>query len=266
MKKILSLIFIVFIGCAAVYSAPPSRFPSGVNNSSPNGPYADIPIPVFIDLEYMMDDFNGSDYMISWVTDITATDLDFTTSQAQVLYSTPSIMELNPGSPLGDMVTITSKKQTYSIEYGKKSWFGSRVKISDPTTASMATYNAYPGIVIGLLSDATTALPYEQNYGVYFSSMNDRQLDFNVAINKATIDIANLTEYTRNTWTDIAFYYNGLDEIKVYVDGVARNTHSVSSSLSIPSAQALYMAAGIRNTTADTGILDIDYIMYAKER
>lgn len=265
-KQFLYIVILSFCAFGISYAQQVTRFPNGVTNVNGNSPFSDIPVPIFINLEYMMDDFNGSDYSISWATDITATDVDFATSQAQVLYSTPSIMELNPGSPLGDNVVINSKKQTYSVEYGKKSWFGARVKINHPTSASVVGYNGYSAVVVGLLSDAATALPYEQNYGVYFSSMNDRQLDFSVAINTATMDIANLTKYTNNTWTDLAFYYNGLDEIKVYIDGVARGTHSVSSSFSIPNASPLTVAAGIRNTTADVGILDIDYLMYAKER
>jgi len=143
--------------------------------------------------------------------------------------------------------------ETFKFEPGKKLMFKARWKLND------ATQN---DAIIGLQITDTT--PLDATDGVIFRTDDgDTNLDFHVTKNSTSTSASAIGTLADDTYVVTAFYYNGVDAIKYYVDGVHVGTAAVTN---LPDDEELTVSFGIQNGEAAANTMSVDYILVAKER
>lgn len=142
--------------------------------------------------------------------------------------------------------------ESFKMVAGKKAWFKARFKVSDATQSDF---------VMGLQITDTTPLAVSD--GIWFQKDDgDTQLDFHVANSSAQTDQANVHTMADATYVEVAWYYNGDDEIQVFVDDAVVATVATTN---LPATE-LTVSFGIQNGEAVAKTMSIDYIFVAKER
>lgn len=143
--------------------------------------------------------------------------------------------------------------ETFKFAAGKKLWFKARLKISDATQSDF---------VMGLQITDTTPLAVSD--GVYFMKDDgDANLDCYVTKDGTSTTSTAASTLTSDTYAILAFYYNGVDAVEFYKDGVEIASLATTN---LPDDEELTISFGIQNGEAAAKILSIDYIYCAKER
>lgn len=143
-------------------------------------------------------------------------------------------------------------KQTFTFTAGKKLWFKTRFKISDATLADF---------IIGLQIRDTTPLAVSD--GVYlFKPTGAVSLKGYQDFNSAQV-ITTLADLANGTYVTAGFYFDGVSTISWFVNDamVARS----SAAVTLPTT-SLCVSFGHKNGEAVAKILNLDYILAAKER
>jgi len=143
--------------------------------------------------------------------------------------------------------------ESFLFETGKKLWFEARMKVSDATDSDW---------IVGLQITDTTPLAVTD--GVYFrKDDDDANIDF-VVIKDSTATTASAIAVNADaTYVRLSFYYDGVDEIVYFVDGV-RQGKSVTTNL--PDDEELTISFGVQNGEAVAKTMSVDYILAAKAR
>lgn len=143
--------------------------------------------------------------------------------------------------------------ESFLMAAGKKAWFKARFKVSDATQSDF---------VIGLQITDTT--PLDVSDGIFFQKDDgDANLDFHVEKNGTATSASAIATVADDTYITVGFYYDGVSEIKYYVDDVHKGT-SVTTNL--PDDEVLTVSFGIQNGEAAAKTMSVDYILAAKER
>lgn len=143
--------------------------------------------------------------------------------------------------------------ESFLFETGKKLWFEARLKVSDATQSDW---------VAGLQITDTTPLAVTD--GVYFRKDDgDANVDFVVVKDSTATTASAVTTNADDTYIRLSFYYNGVDEVVYFADGV-RLGSSVTTNL--PDDEVLTVSFGIQNGEAVAKTMSVDYILAAKER
>lgn len=143
--------------------------------------------------------------------------------------------------------------ESFKFVAGKKTWFKARFAVSDATQSDF---------VMGLQITDTT--PLAVNDGVYFRKDDgDALLDFVVTKDGTATTATGIHTVVDATYLVVGFYYNGVDEVKYYVDDVHLGT---SVTTNICDDEELTVSFGIQNGEAVAKTMSIDYILVAKER
>ena len=143
--------------------------------------------------------------------------------------------------------------ESISFETGKKVWYEIKFQTNDATQSD---------IVCGLQITDTT--PLDVSDGVFFLKA-DGAATVNLLVEKngtatTTASVATLVD---DTDIRLSYYYNGNDEIQVFVNG-AKVATSVTTNL--PDDEVMTISFGIQNGEAVAKTMTIDYIFAAKER
>lgn len=143
--------------------------------------------------------------------------------------------------------------ESFKFESGKKLWFKSRFKVSDATQSDF---------VVGL--QITDTSPLDVTDGVFFQKDDgDANLDFHVEKNNTATSSSAIATVTSDTYLTVSFYYNGVDNIAAYIDGVLKDNVAITN---LPDDEELTVSFGIQNGEAVAKTMSIDYILVAKER
>jgi hypothetical protein len=143
-------------------------------------------------------------------------------------------------------------KQTFTFTVGKKLWFKTRFKISDATLADF---------IIGLQVRDTTPLAVSD--GVYlFKPTGATTLKGYQDFNSAQV-ITSLAPLANGTYVTAGFYFDGVSSISWFVNDVMV---SRSSALVTLPTTSLCVSFCHKNGEAVAKILNLDYILAAKER
>jgi hypothetical protein len=156
----------------------------------------------------------------------------------------------------GDANYLQKTTEGFSFEAGKPMWFKARLKTSLLSTV----------IVVGLQVTDTT--PEDVTDGVYFlSTVTTGALTLYVRKDATTgSTTASAGTLVADTFTELAWYYDGKGNVEAFQDGVKVATVTgVTSSTYLPDATTT-ISFGIRTTTAAVKTLTIDYLFAAKAR
>lgn len=225
----------------------PARFPHGVTNVAPVSPLAQYGLPDPASWHTFFDDFdkyNAAD----WV--VTETGI-----ATQVLADEDGGVQLITNAAADNDASFSQLvPESFTFTAGKKLIFKARFRASEATQSDL---------IMGLqVRDIT---PLAVSDGVYFQKDDgDALLDFNVTNTSVTVSRLGVATLVNATYVEAAFYYNGKDEVQVYVDGnlVAA---ILTSTIAVPVTE-LTVSFGVQNGDAVARTMSVDYILVAKER
>lgn len=146
--------------------------------------------------------------------------------------------------------------ESFKFVSGKKMWFSARWTVGDATDS-----DAFIGLCIKTATDPVGTAPTD---GVFFRKDDgDANLDFVVTKNSTATTSSALSTITAATMIETSFYYNGVDNIAVYVDDVLKDNVAVTN---LPDDEILAVFFAIQNGAAAAKTMTVDYIFCAKER
>ena len=146
--------------------------------------------------------------------------------------------------------------ESFKFVSGKKLWFSARWTVGDATDS-----DAFIGLCIKTATDPVGTAPTD---GVFFRKDDgDANLDFVVTKNSTATTSSALSTITAATMIETSFYYNGVDNIAVYVDDVLKDNVAVTN---LPDDEILAVFFAIQNGAAAAKTMTVDYIFCAKER
>ena len=143
--------------------------------------------------------------------------------------------------------------ESFLMAAGKQAWFKAKLQVSDATQSDF---------VMGLQITDTTPLAVTD--GIYFQKDDgDTNIDFHVTKDSTSTDALAVGTLVAATDIVLGFYYNGVDEIQVFVDDVRVINVAVTN---LPDDEELTVSFGVQNGEAVAKTMTIDYILAAKER
>lgn len=223
-----------------------TRFPKGLTTAAKTAPMGEFILPDMTSAHVYMEDF---DYYTA--ADWTVTEVGVAT---QALADADGGRLLVTNAAADDNSSFQNKVgESFLFATGKKLWFDCLFQVSDATQSDF---------VIGLQITDTT--PLDVTDGVFFIKA-DGAATVDLLVEKDNVATTTASVATVVDATDIrlSFFYNGIDEITIFVDG-----EHVGSSVTtnLPDDEVLTISFGIQNGEAVAKTMTVDYIMAAKAR
>ena len=152
-----------------------------------------------------------------------------------------------------DRTFVQKVGESFLFQTGKELWFEARFKVSDATQSD---------VVIGL--QITDTSPLDVTDGVFFIKADgSASIGLRVEKNNTGTDTAGVATLADDTFVTLGYYYNGVDRIDAFVNGVYAKS-SVTTNL--VDDEELTVSFGIQNGEAVAKSMTIDYIMVSKQR
>lgn len=224
----------------------PTRYPNGVTTAKKTDPLGEFILPDYTKSHVYWEEF---DYYTAadWV--VTETGI-----ATQVLTDEDGGVLLVTNAAGDDDASFQQKVgESFLFETGKKLWFEARLKVNNAVETD---------VVMGLQITDTT--PLDVSDGVFFIKPDgDTTINFLVEKDNTATTTSDVGDMVNNTYIRLGFFYNGVDAIDIFVDGVQVDS-SVTTNL--PDDEELTISFGIQNGEASAQTLSVDYILAAKER
>ncbi len=227
----------------------PTRFPNGISSRRKPDPLYNYPALDPTDLHRFFDDFDTYT-AANWTATVTGTGTTALTAGDGGLLASATSGANN------DANYLQKTTEGFSFEAGKPMWFKARFKVSALTT------------VVNLGLQVTDTTPEDVTDGIYFLSTVTTGAVTLYVRKDATTGSTTGTGITlvADTYTEIAWYYDGKGNVEYYQDGALKGTITgVTSSTYLPDTTAT-VSFGIRTGTAAVKTLTIDYLLAAKAR
>lgn len=217
------------------------------------------PAQVGVVAEYFNDFFSAQGLS----TDCTDTiDWDFTIAEAGGGEAACALIDglggqvkfTNDGND-NDRIVVSKIGEAFKFTAGKKLWFRSRFLVSDADDV-----DAFVGLVIKTATDPAGTAPTD---GTWFQ-LTEGSATLTLKVSKnSTATSTNVGTVSDDTFLDVAYYYDGVSGIDIYLNGTYVAT-SVTTNLCDDEELAVFMA--IQNGAAGNDYLTVDYIYAAQER
>ena len=226
--------------------ATPARFPFGVTNSPVTSPFGQYGVPFPAAWHTYFNDFDHYTAAQWTVTLAGAGTQALTDEDGGVILLTNAAADDNS-------VFVQKVGESFKFVLGKKLIFAARLKVSDATQSDF---------VMGLQITDTTPLAVSD--GVFFQKDDgDAFLDFHVEKNGTASDATALATIVSDTYLEVAFYFNGKDEVQYFTNGIQRGTLPLTN---LVDDEELTVSYGVQNGEAVAKTMNVDYIFAAKER
>lgn len=150
----------------------------------------------------------------------------------------------------------SATRETFKVEAGKKAFFKARFKVSDATQSDFQ---------LGLVITDTT--PLDATDGIYFQKDDGDALLDVVCRKNATTNSTSATDIhavVADTYLTAAWYYDGVSEVKAYVNGNQVASLNASSTY-LPDTE-LTVSIHMQNGEGSAKTMSLDYVFVAKER
>jgi len=229
--------------------AAPTRFPSGVTNSSPRATLGNLGVPDPSKWHAFFDDFDRYTAANWTVTAVGAGTQALTAGDGGLLLLTNAAADDNS-------IFMQNSVASFLMEAGKRAFMKMRFKVSDATQSDF---------IAGLVITDTT--PLDATDGIYFMKDDgDAQLDFYVRKDATTgsLSATNVATLVSDTYMTIGWAYNGKGEVAYFVNDVQLGTLAATST-NLPDAN-LAVSFGIQNGEAVAKNMTVDFVGFWKER
>lgn len=224
----------------------PTRFPNGLTTTTKGSPLGEFILPDITKAHVYFNDFDTYT-----AADWTVTEVGVAT---QALADGDGGLLLVTNAAADDDSSFSQKVgESFLMESGKKAWFEALFQTNDATQSD---------IVVGLQITDTT--PLDVTDGIFFLKADGAAtVDFLVEKDNTATTTSAVATMADDTNIRLGFYYDGVDKITIFVDGVAVGS-SVTTNL--PDDEELTVSFGIQNGTDAAKTMTVDYILAAKER
>jgi len=227
----------------------PTRFPGGLNTTALPNAMAQMGQLDPSKFHSFFDDFD-----LFLATDWTITKTG--TGTTALTSGDGGLLLLTNTAAAPDAIWMQLVASSFLMAANKKAFFKCRFKVSDATQSV---------IQMGLVITDTT--PLDATDGIYFQKDDgDAQIDVFVRKNATTgsISATNVGTLVSDTYITLAWYYDGVDSVKFYINDALAETLDGTSTY-LPDA-VLAVSLGIQNGEAVAKNMTVDYIFAAKER
>lgn len=225
----------------------PTRFPAGINNVDPTAPSSTM---AYLDPTTHNVFFEDFQTYVAGDWTITSTGSP-TTALAD---AAGGVLSIATGATDDNNSFYNKKGESFQFVAGKELWFKCRFSISDAIQSDL---------IFGLQITDTTPLAVTD--GVYFRKDDgDSNVDFVIIKNSTATTATAITTLSNSTMIVLEFYYNGVDSIKVYADGLL--IHTATTLTNLPDDELLTVSFGVQTGEAAAKTLLTDYILAVKER
>jgi len=224
----------------------PTRFPSGVTNVAKSASLGMFTAP---DPSKNHVYFNDFDTYVAGDWTVTSAG---TISAAAIADVDGGAITLTTDAGANDNVFLDKKGESFLLALGKKAWFKCRFKADSATNSK---------IVIGLQITDTTPLAVTD--GVYFYKAGGATAITLEVVKNSTSTSSAVGVLADATFTELAWYFNGVDGISFFQDGVQIGTSAITNMVD---DEELTVSIGFQNGSSASHVMTVDYVFAAKER
>ena len=248
-----------------------TRFPNGVGTLAESHPLADMGMLSPTKHVVIFDDFmNPASATVSDVQAWTAVN-DGATGTPAFQDALGGVFNVVTAAADNDYAAYSSVNEVFLFTTGKKLWFEARVKVAEATTNESTWWVGLTDTVTTGGMQANTAGPLASYDGALFFKTPETALTLNFESSNAGTQVTNSAEWTTvsDTWTKVAFYYDGGTTIKPYaaVNGSDTWVGGAAQTISTTGLEEMHVVYGIKaGPTAGAETLQLDYIFVAQER
>jgi len=226
--------------------ASPTRYTSGVTDVTKSSSLGEYKRPSPLRIHEYFNDFDTYTATEWGVTEVGAATQGLQDADNGILRITNAAAD-------NDSSFQRLQGEAFLMEAGKQAWFAARWKVSDAIQSD---------VIMGLQITDTT--PLDVSDGIFFiKSDGAATLDLLVEKNNTATTTAAVATLVDDTYIETSFFYNGRDEVQIFINDVKVAT-SVTTNL--PDDEVLTVSFGVQNGEAVAKIMDIDYVLAAKER
>jgi hypothetical protein len=225
-----------------------TRFTSGLSTRKPTHPFGSYTHPDQTDEHRFMDDFNFYT-AANWTITVVGT------STPALVSGDHGILGITTSAVSSDSTFLQKLPESYSFETGKPAWFGARFKVSALTAV----------VVMGLQVTDTT--PEDVTDGIYWVSTTATGALTAYVRRNATTGSSSVAAGTlvADTYTELAWYWDGRDTVTFYQDGVAKGSITGVAAAYLPDTTTA-ISFGVRTTSAAAKTMSVDYVFASKSR
>ncbi len=227
-----------------------SRLPKGLSTVSPGDTLGNFIAPSPMKAHTYFNDFDT--YLASeWV--ITTTEAGAGAATEALGNADGGVLVVTNDDADNDADFFNKVGESFLMATGKKTWFEASLKVSDATQSDW---------IMGLQITDTT--PLSVSDGIYFQKDDgDANIDLHVTKNGTSTSSTAIGTNVDDTFIKVGFYYNGVDAVVGFIDGVAIASLVTTN---LPDDEVLTVSFGIQNGAAAAKVMTVDYIFAAKER
>lgn len=225
-----------------------TRFPNGISTRKSTDPFGQYFHPDQTDEHRFIDDLNN--YTASaWTITVVGT------STPALVAGDGGLLGITTSTASSDSAFLQKLPESYSFETGKPAWFSARLRL-DALTAV---------VVMGMQVTDTT--PEDVTDGIYFLSTTGTGAVTGVVGKNATTGRATAAVGTlvANTFTELAWYWDGKDTVNFYQDRVQKTSITGVAANFLPDTTTA-ISFGLRTTTAAARTLTVDFFYCSKSR
>lgn len=225
-----------------------TRLPNGLSTRKPTDPFGAYFHPDQTDEHRYIDDFNAYT-STAWTNTVVGT------STPALVAGDGGLLAIATSTANNDSSFLQRVPEGYSFETGKPAWFSARFKVSALTSV----------VVMGLQVTDTT--PEDVTDGIYFlSTTGTGAVTAYVRKNASTGSAsASCGTLVADTYTELAWYWDGKDSVSVYQDRVLKNTITGVAASYLPDTTTT-ISFGLRTTTAAAKTMTVDFFYISKSR
>lgn len=225
-----------------------TRLPAGLATRKPTHPFGQYFHPDETDQHAYLNDFNtytAGDWTITVVG----------SSTPALVAGDGGLLGITTSASSADSAFLQKTIASFLMETGKPTWFGCRFKVSTLATT----------VVFGLQVIDTT--PLDVTDGIYFLSTTATGAITGICRKNASTGSTSAAVGTlvADTYTDLAWYWDGKDTVTFYQDGVAKSSVTGVAASYLPDT-TITVSFGIQTDSANARTMTVDSFFVAKSR
>lgn len=251
-----------------------TRFPNGISDAAENAWNADLAMLNPTKYVVHFDDF-------VYPASATASDVTAWTAVNDSATGTPAFQDAAGGifnivtaAADNDYSAYSSVNEVFKFASGKKLWFEARLKVAEATTSESTWWVGLTDTLTTGGMQANAAGPLASYDGALFFKTPETSMTINFETSNAGTQStsSNVATTVTNTWTKVAFYFDGTattSKITPYwaVNDATEWTKGTPQDITLSGLEEMHVVMGVKaGPTAGAETLQLDYILVIQER
>ena len=251
-----------------------TRLPNGINDNPVDAWNADLAMLSPTRYYSIWDDFMYSNSAVSAATFIWGSVDDGGTGTNALQDTVGGVYNVVTAASDNDYHAMVGQQKTFKFAAGKKLWLEARVKVAEATTNESTWWVGLTDTTTTGGMQANTAGPLASYDGALIWKTPETAMTLNFETSNAGTQstLSAFATSVTNTWTRVAFFFDGTATTSTITPFVAVNDSNVfvqgtPQNLTLSGMDEMKMVFGIKaGPTAAAETLQIDYILCVQER